>query len=159
MERKLKIYLDTSVINFLFSEQSPEKREITLDFFENYISSYEVYISDFVIYEIENTTNEIKKAILISAIEKYKLTIYDKSNQDIIDLANIYITNNIIPQKKFDDALHIAFCTFYEFDILLSWNFKHLANINKQEKVNRVNSSLGYRKQLLLLNPMEVVYE
>ncbi len=47
-------------------------------------------------------------------------------------------------RKKIDDALHIAFCTFYEFDVLLSWNFKHLANINKQEKVNRVNSSLGY---------------
>lgn len=46
-----------------------------------------------------------------------------------------------------------------EFDILLSWNFKHLANINKQEKINSLNLTLGYRKPLLLLNPMEVFDE
>ena len=156
MERKLKIYLDTSVINFLFSEQSPEKREITLDFFENYISSYEVYISDFVIYEIENTTNEIKKAILISAIEKYKLTIYDKSNQDIIDLANIYITNNIIPQKKFDDALHIASATIAKADVLVSWNFKHIVNLRRIQIYNSVNLMNGY-SIIEIRNPREVL--
>nr|HPO63799.1 hypothetical protein [Candidatus Kapabacteria bacterium] len=34
MNKKLKVYLDTSVINFLYSEQSLEKREITIEFFE-----------------------------------------------------------------------------------------------------------------------------
>jgi hypothetical protein len=45
MNKKLKIYLDTSVINFIISEQSPEKKEVTIDFFENHLYKYEVYIS------------------------------------------------------------------------------------------------------------------
>jgi len=30
MERKLKIYLDTSVINFLFADDAPDLKSITL---------------------------------------------------------------------------------------------------------------------------------
>ena len=33
--KKLKIYLDTSVINFLFADDSPEKQDITIEFFES----------------------------------------------------------------------------------------------------------------------------
>jgi hypothetical protein len=40
-----------------------------------------------------------------------------------------------------------------------NWNFKHLANINKQIKINVINKHNGYMKELNLLNPMEVVYE
>jgi hypothetical protein len=159
MQKKLKIYLDTSVINFLFSDQSQEKKEITIDFFENYLDDYDVYISDFVIIEIEKTTNLEKKTLLLNALEKYNLIVYEKAVKEINEIADIYIKNGIIPEKKLDDALHVAFCTFFEFDILLSWNFRHLANINKQEKINTINTSLGFRKQLLLLNPMEVIYE
>jgi predicted nucleic acid-binding protein len=159
MNKKLKIYLDTSVINFLFSEQSPEKREITIEFFENYLDLYEVYISEIVITEIEKTKDESKKSKLFQAIEKFNLEIYNNLNSSIQELSEIYIGNGIIPEKKIEDALHVAFCVFYEFDILLSWNFRHLANINKQDKINTVSLSNGYRKQLLLLNPMEVIYE
>lgn len=35
--KKLKIYLDTSVINFLFADDVPEFQKITEDFFENYV--------------------------------------------------------------------------------------------------------------------------
>ena len=31
------IYLDTSTINFLFADDAPEKKEITVDFFENFV--------------------------------------------------------------------------------------------------------------------------
>ncbi len=34
---KSTIYLDTSVINFLFADDAPEKKEITIDFFENFV--------------------------------------------------------------------------------------------------------------------------
>ena len=41
MEKKLKIYLDTSIINFLFADDAPEKKEVTIDFFENYLDVYD----------------------------------------------------------------------------------------------------------------------
>jgi hypothetical protein len=65
----------------------------------------------------------------------------------------------IISEMKFEDALHLAYSTFYEFDILLSWNFRHLANIKKQVQINSVNKTQGFFKDLNLFNPMEVMYE
>jgi len=44
-------------------------------------------------------------------------------------------------------------------DVLLSWNFKHLANVNREEKIHMVNMEAGYRYPLRLLSPLEVVYE
>ena len=37
MKLKPSIYLDTSTINFLFAEDAPEKMEITIDLFDNFI--------------------------------------------------------------------------------------------------------------------------
>ena len=60
MFRKLKIYLDTSVISFLYADDAPDKRDATVEFFDDFIANhkYEVYISDFVIAEIEGNTND-----------------------------------------------------------------------------------------------------
>ncbi|MGA2297642.1 MAG: hypothetical protein ABSG15_08855 [FCB group bacterium] len=159
MPRKLKIYLDTSVINFIYADDAPEKKDVTLDFFNNYLNEYDVFISSIVYDEIDNTRSEIKKLLLYEAIKRYNLKTFNEINNEIVKIAQIYIDKNIIPVSKFEDAMHIAFATFYEFDILLSWNFKHLANINKQVLVNAINTSIGYNKPLLLFNPMEVIYE
>lgn len=159
MAKKLKIYLDTSVVNFLFADDAPEKKEVTIDFFDNYLTEYDVFISEVVIQEINKTTNEEKKEKLVEAIKKYKLLIYNELNDDIRYMADKYLDKNIVPRNKREDALHLAFSSFFEFDILLSWNFKHLANINVQKKMQVINIELGYNKLLLLLNPMEVIYD
>lgn len=55
--------MDTSVPNFLFADDAPEKKEVTKDFFDNYVQNgiYETFISPFVISEIEDTKNEEKR--------------------------------------------------------------------------------------------------
>jgi predicted nucleic acid-binding protein len=159
MEKKLKIYLDTSIINFLFADDAPEKKEVTGDFFENYLTDYDVYISENVIVEINKTSSEIKKSNLLDIIKKYNIKPFNILNDDILQLAQKYIEAGILAEKKFDDAIHIAFATYYEFDILLSWNFKDIANVKKQISVDIVNKQNGFMKTLLLLNPYEVIYE
>lgn len=49
--RKFKIYLDTSVINFLFADDAPEKKEVTVDFFDGIVGQniYDIYVSAIVI--------------------------------------------------------------------------------------------------------------
>jgi hypothetical protein len=159
MEKKLKIYLDTSVINFLFADDAPDLKKVTINFFENNLTLFNVEISEILIAEISRTNDETKRQLLFSAIEKYNLKIKNSVTDEMSKFANNYIEAGIIPKNKFEDALHISFATFFEFDILLSWNFKHLANINKQMLINSVNLKYGFNKQLLLLNPMDVVYE
>ncbi len=157
---KLKIYLDTSVINFLFADDVPDFRKITEDFFENYVKKgkYLVYVSDVVIAEIEKTKSGDKKLLLLEVIEKYSLRILvlDETSDA---LANVYLREKIIPPKKLEDAQHIAIATCNQMDILLSWNFKHLSNIQKQIGVKVINEKEGYFYPLILTNPMEVVYE
>ncbi len=160
--RKLRIYLDTSIISFVYADDAPEKQSITKEFFTAYLDKYDVCISPLVLAEIENTRDGELKRKLRAVVEEYNIEIIDIAEKDqvtIYALAKRYIKEKVIPANKFDDAMHIAICVYYGFDILLSWNFRHLANITKQIQVNTVNAKEGYLKELFLLNPMEVLYE
>jgi hypothetical protein len=156
----LKIYLDTSVINFLFAEDAPDFKRVTIDFFEHYVRRkvYHVYVSEVVIREIEQTSDANQKERLLNVIAEYDLRVLpltDEANK----LALLYLAERILPEKKMDDARHIALTTVNQIDILLSWNFKHLANFNKQLAVKVINEREGYFYPMLLTNPMEVLYE
>ena len=160
--KKLKIYLDTSVISFMYADDSPEKQSITREFFGKYLSVYDVHISDLVLTEIENTRSAVLRRKLKRIVMEYNLKVIEtapKDQQTVFTLARRYVKDGVMPQRKFDDAMHVAMCVHYEFDILLSWNFRHLANINKQIRINAVNKKDGYLKELFLLSPMEVLYE
>jgi len=161
--RKLKIYLDTSVINFLFADDAPERKEITIDFFQNYVKKkrYDVYISPVVIDEINRTKNDKKRQSLLDAVDEYPLNTinYIEKDTEIKALAIKYINHGIIPAHKLEDALHIAITTIYNIDILVSWNYKHLANVNKERKILAVNITEGYPNVFKMATPLEVVYE
>ena len=158
--KKLKIYLDTSVINFLFADDTPDFKKITEDFFKEYFGRYDIFVSDIVLLEINKTVDQEQKSRLLSVIDDYPFKILEIANHEAIGyLSELYIKEGVIPQKKKEDALHIAVATVYEMDILLSWNFKHLANIKKQININAINEKEGYLKKLSLLSPLEVEYE
>ena len=155
--KKLKVYLDTSVINFLFAEDSPEKKEITKQFFEQFVSTgiYETFVSIYVLEEINNTTDLAKKELLADIIRAYPVQIIDVTgDEELIDiLSDEYIKKQVVPENKLFDALHVAVCTVFEIDFLVSWNFKHLANINRERKFIAVNQSLNYRYPLRIVTP------
>jgi hypothetical protein len=158
--KKPKIYLDTSVINFLFADDAPDFKRITIDFFENYFVHYEVYISDIVLLEINKTNDDVKKQELLQVIDDYPFIILEvQRDKRILHLSELYIKEKVIPEKKTEDAKHIAICTVFELDILLSWNFKHLANIHKEAFINAINEKEGYWKKLNLMSPLEALYE
>jgi len=154
--KKLKIYLDTSVWNFIFANDSPEKQEITKTFFSD-IHRYEIFISIIVIEEILQAPNK-KRIQLEKLLSKYKPQILEMDDE-IERLAKQYIDKGIISTQNANDALHIACSTFYEMDILLSWNYKHLANVFKKKKIMIANLEEGYDKPLDLITPMEVIQD
>lgn len=158
--KKPKIYLDTSVINFLFADDTPDFKKIIIDFFYNYFSKYEVYISDVVLLEINKTNDTEKRHLLLQVIEDYPFIILEaEKDERILQLSDLYIKEKTIPKKKVEDAMHVAVCTVFELDILLSWNFRHLANIHKETLINAINEKEGYWKRLNLMSPLEALYE
>ncbi|MBN2442300.1 MAG: hypothetical protein JXJ04_13180 [Spirochaetales bacterium] len=75
--RKLKVYFDTSIISFIYADDSPEKRDVTCEFLNHYIGDYDAAISRFVVAEIENTTNNLLKEKLLQVLEKYPIKIME----------------------------------------------------------------------------------
>ena len=160
--KKLKIYLDTSVINFLFADDVPELKKVTEEFFGLVKAGkdFDVYISDVVINEISKTNDAVKRHKLLSIIEGYKIIkLPGDKDAEISKLAEIYLDKGIIPKVKIEDALHIAYAVVFEMDVLLSWNFKHLANIKKEKYVLLANMENGYNYPIRIVTPMEVDYE
>ena len=62
--------MDTSAINFLFADDAPEKKEITVDFFDNFIKLglYDTYVTEYVIAEINQTGNLEERNKLLKVV-------------------------------------------------------------------------------------------
>ena len=142
--------------SFYYADDAPEIKKITREFF-NKTGNYEIYISGVVSKEISDAP-EHKKITLQQLIDKYKPVVLDL-NDEIERLSKIYINKGIIPKKKNDDSVHIAYSVYYQMDILLSWNYKHLVNVFKKKQVIAVNLEEGYNKPLELITPMEAISE
>ncbi|MBK8566859.1 MAG: PIN domain-containing protein [Saprospiraceae bacterium] len=156
---KTTVYLDTSVINFLFADDAPEKREITVDFFDNFVKLgvYDTFVTEYVIAEINQTGNEVERAKLLKVIADYPIELLSvEKAEEIGSLAQNYLDNGIMPPKKLFDALHVAVCVVNKIDYLVSWNFKHLANINRERRVLAKNYELGYLHPLRIITPTEL---
>jgi predicted nucleic acid-binding protein len=158
--KKLRIYLDTSVINFLFADDAPEFRCITREFFEHYAPRYELFVSDVVLIEIAHDPDKKHRAMLMDALHALPVTMLQATSMaEVRGLAAHLMRRGVIPPGKEADALHVACATVHRMDVLLSWNFKHLANVNKETRIAALNAELGYTTSMRLLSPLEVEYE
>jgi len=77
-------------------------------------------------------------------------------NDDMLKLAEKYMEQKIISENYYSDALHIAVATVIGVDVLVSWNFKHIVNLDKIKLFNSVNLREGYNI-LEIRSPREVV--
>ena len=73
------------------------------------------------------------------------------------DLAAAYVAHGVVSRKYEDDARHVAACTVWRCDFLLSWNFRHLVNVQREAGFNGVNLLKGY-PPIRIANPLEIIY-
>jgi len=153
--RKLRLYLDTSVLNFYYADSSPKEKDATLELFrEIKLGNYTAFISSAVLKEISQAS-ETKQKALISLVEKYDLMPLE-IDEEIENLANLYVKNKIIPQKYKEDAVHIAVAVINDLDVIVSWNFEHIVKLKTKLSVNGINKMEGY-KEIEIYSPMEVI--
>jgi len=48
-----------------------------------------------------------------------------------------------MPGKDLNDAYHLATASYYGIHFLLTWNSRHLANVNKVDHLRAINNDLG----------------
>ncbi len=80
-----------------------------------------------------------------------------ESSSEAEALAELYLDRGAVPPKKLEDALHVAIATVAEIDALVTWNYKHLANLRRSEFFHSINLEQGYLKKLEIVTPMEVM--
>lgn len=155
MGKKLKLYFDTSVFNFVFADDAPDKKTITLKLIEDVkTSKYDVYISTVVLREIREAQQEKAEKLmsLINNVQPFEL----EFDSECYELAYEYIKREIIPIKYEDDAFHIAVASVNDLDAIISWNFKHIVKLKTKKEVSGINLLMGY-KEIEIYSPMEVV--
>jgi predicted nucleic acid-binding protein len=84
------------------------------------------------------------------------LTRLNVDRPEIPRLASLLISERALPQKAFVDALHIAVAAVYGVDILLTWNFKHIANGAMMRHIERVCRESGWPCPQLL-TPLQLL--
>ncbi|HCT85658.1 MAG TPA: PIN domain protein [Candidatus Margulisbacteria bacterium] len=149
---KIQVYLDTSVIGGYFDKEFEKPTKALFDLFIQGV--YTPVISKTSILELEGAPSHVKDFIFNNSFSSSLITV--DTTPEIKDLSKLYLQEAIISAKYEDDAIHIATATVYKIDVLVSWNFKHIVNLNKIRQFNAVNLREGYGA-LEIRTPMEVL--
>jgi len=139
INRKLTLYLDTSVIGGYFDD------EFMLDtqqlFREIQAGQYDIMISDLTLKELIKEPENVRTLLRDLAINFNEIT----ATNECVELASEYLMENVVGQTSLDDCIHIATATVYKVDVLVSWNFKHIVNVHRIRGYNAVNMKRGYQ--------------
>src|SRR5580698_7933123 len=146
-----RVYVDTSVLGGPFDI---EWREPSVRFFDQVRSGLMVaVVSDLTATEVSLAPLNVRE-LLASLVGPHREDV--AITQEILELADRYIAERVIGNASLNDARHIATATVYRVDVLVSWNFKHIVNIERIHGYNSVNVRLGY-PQLEIRSPIEVL--
>jgi len=141
--KKLKIYLDTSIISHLYAKDAPERMSDTLELWRQIKDGiYDVLISNITFEEISHC-NEPKRSIMADFISQIEFSNEDETRESL-ELVDNYLKFGVLNSKSRDDLRHISLATVCKCDIIASWNFKHFVNIKVINKVQAVNKYEGY---------------
>ena len=145
------IYADTSTIGGCDDE---EFKEWSLALLEEFMEGrHHLLLSDMMLQELENARESIRNRVIeIPHIYIVGVGITDEA----INLAETYISEGALTNKSYNDALHIALATLNVADVLSSWNFKHIVNLNRIRLYNSINLRLGYH-MIEIRTPREIL--
>lgn len=131
---KQRVYLDTSVFGGYYD---PEFEEFTIPFFNRiYKGEFTILFSAVLQRELEPAPKRIIG--LVQDFDNEYMVILNE-DKEALDLAMEYIREKVVGQTSFADCLHIALATINRADLLVSWNFKHIVNIERIRGYNSVN--------------------
>jgi hypothetical protein len=91
--------------------------------------------------ELLNAPQHIRELLLNYSADKFERI---ELTEEAIMLANTYIAEKVVGKTSTSDCRHIALATINKVDVVASWNFKHIVNLDKIKGYNSVNLRSGY---------------
>ena len=147
----MRVYADTSVIGGYFDKEFQEWSIALFNEFQQ--GTKHIIFSELTAQELEFAREEIRNLITeIPLTHRIDISITDEA----ITLAETYINEGALTNKSYNDALHIALATLYNAEVLASWNFKHIVNLDRIRLYNSINFRLGYM-MIEIRTPREIL--
>jgi len=135
----MRLYLDTSVAGGYFDEEFGVH---TRHFFELVKKgSVTLIIGDALVQELRQAPPRVRQLVqdLPSwAVERQAVTTTTRF------LAQQYLHFGVLSARSAMDAIHVATATAAAADAVVSWNFKHMVNLERILGFSRVNASEGF---------------
>jgi len=132
-------YLDTSVFGGYFDEEFSAN---TIPFFERIIDErIQILVSRLLIAELAGAPDEVRE--LLNQVPREQ-QIFVELTDEARQLANKYIDEKVVSRTSKADCQHIAMATLAKADVLVSWNFKHIVNLDRIRGYNGINLLMGY---------------
>jgi hypothetical protein len=151
-----KIYLETTMFNFPFADDSPQLKADTKKVYELIKAGrFEPYTSPYAYRELEATPDEIHRLRMLKLIPDYSVKLID-STPEVERLASLYTAMGAVPFGFYTDALHIAMTTVYSLDFIVSLNFQHIVREKTIKMVEEINAQEGFRG-IGIYKPVEVL--
>ena len=138
----MKLYLETTVPNFLFATDSPDKQAETVAFWEWLkLGTEGVFVSRLVEREIAQANEPLRSQLYRALADVWAQPI--DIPPEAVGLAQVYVARGVVSARHSDDALHIAIATCEDLDVVVSWNLKHIVKMKTIEMVSRINMQYG----------------
>jgi predicted nucleic acid-binding protein len=148
---KQRIYIDTSVVGGYYDE---EFKEATIQLFERLDKNEVIFVvSDLLDLELINAPQLVREHLLKYSADKFQRV---ELTKEAVILADTYIDEKVVRSTSLEDCRHIALATIHKVDVLASWNFKHIVNLERIKGYNSVNVRLGY-SMLEIRSPKDLV--
>jgi hypothetical protein len=122
---KFRIYTDTSVLGGCEDEEFAEH---SLQLLESFVRGERVLVlSSLTVQELAAAPAEVRRR-LASVPEEHIETL--QLGAEALG-ADAYVSAGVLPTGMRADAQHIAIATVARVDVLVSWNFKHIVNLQR----------------------------
>jgi len=149
---RLRIYIDTSVVGGYFDD---EFTDVTQLLFHRWVEGGVIFVvSDLLDLELLNAPPRVRSLfdeIPVGTFERIEF------NYDAEDLAQNYIKAGVVGTTSLEDCRHIALASINKVDVLASWNFKHIVNLERIKGYNSVNLRMGYAL-LEIRSPKDLIH-
>ena len=151
------VYIESSVISYLTSRPSADPiksawQSVTAQWWNTKLEQVTACISPYVIEEVCAGDPDAARQ-RIDMIRP--LTVLD-SNVEVEALAEFLLLGGGLPPKARFDALHIACAAFHNVNVVMTWNFKHIANPAQLPVMRGLCAARGYRLPELV-SPLEMM--
>ena len=148
---------ETSIPSYLTARPSNDIRVVanqntTIEWWETRRSSFDLFVSEFVIAEASLGNPEAAKKRLRAITELPELS----TTNEVRALAKALISDGPIPTKSEVDAYHIAVAAVNGMEYLLTWNCTHIANAVMRPKIEEICRQQGIEPPIIC-TPQELM--